>query len=154
MVTLDHVTAVVADANNASDVVERLLGVGPRAQLRMPSMDIRSFRLGSAELHVNAPLGPGVVQDHLRQHGPSLHHMALRVVALAPALRQLEARGFRMLGPPLQTAPGIVEVFIDPKTAAGLWIQLVQREPALGDGTELDQAAIQRLADSSKDGGL
>ena len=91
---LDHVTAVVADADAAAEILTRLLGAVPVAVVALPGMAIRSFRVGDAELHVNAPTGPGVVDDHLRRHGPGYHHLALRVEDLDGALRELSARGF------------------------------------------------------------
>ena len=149
MVTIDHVTAVVADADQASDAMRRLLAVDACAALTLPGMAIRSFPVGTAELHLCAPIGPGLAQEHLERHGPSLHHLALAVDRLEPAIRRLRALGFDILGVPVETASGIVEVFIDPATTAGLWIQLVQRAGAPADSTALDPVAVRTLVDAS-----
>lgn len=143
---LDHITAFVADADEGADVLRRLLGHEPVATVSLPGMAIRSFRIGEAEIHVNAPTGPGPVEDHMKRHGPGYHHFALRVEDLAAATADLAAKGFSVLGEPVETAPGVREIFLDPKTTRGLWIQLVERKAATGDHYELDGAAVANLA--------
>ena len=149
----DHVTAVVADADVAADALQRLLGAEPVAVVALPGMAIRSFRVGDAEIHVNAPTGPGPVDDHLRRHGPGYHHLALRVDALEPAITDLEARGFSLLGAPIETAPGLREVFLDPKTTGGMMIQIVERGTANSEPYEVDGGAVARLADQGRAAG-
>jgi len=146
-VAIDHVTAVVADADAAADALGRVLGVDPDAAIRVANMDIRTFAIGDAELHLNAPSGPGPVGDHLRDHGPSLHHLALRVEGLDSFLDELASRGVVARGQPIATAPGIREVFLDPETTGGIWIQLVERDPDLAG--DLDPAALERLIRST-----
>ena len=142
----DHVTAVVADADAAADALRRLLGAEPVAIVALPGMAIRSFRVGNAEIHVNAPTGPGPVDEHLRRHGASYHHLALAVEDLDASIAELGGRGFAMLGAPVETAPGLREVFIDPRTAGGMLIQLVERKLAVSERYEVDGAAVARLA--------
>jgi methylmalonyl-CoA/ethylmalonyl-CoA epimerase len=143
---LDHITAVVADADAAADALRRLLGAEPVAALSLPGMSIRSFRVGDAEVHVNAPTGPGPVDDHHRRHGASYHHLALRVDDIEATLAELPSRGFRALGPPVETAPGLREVFLDPSTTGGMLIQLVERKTSVSESYVLDGAAVSRLA--------
>ena len=109
-------------------------------------MDIRTFRLGELEIHVNAPTGPGPVRRHLEAHGPSLHHLALRVDDLDAFVAQLAERGLDVVGEPVETAPGIREVFLDPEHTAGLWVQLVERRgDAHDERPELDADALESL---------
>jgi pimeloyl-ACP methyl ester carboxylesterase len=147
---LDHVTAVVTDADAAAEVLQRLIGAAPVARVVLPGMTIRSFRLGDAEIHVNAPAGPGLVDDHHRQHGPSYHHVALRVDDLDATLAELLGKGFGVLGAPVETAPGLREVFLDPKTTAGIVIQIVERQAAHGGTYALDGTRIARLAEQTR----
>lgn len=142
----DHVTAFVADADAAASVLERLLGEKPVSTVALPGMAIRSFRFGEGEIHVNAPTGPGPVDDHFRRHGPGYHHVALRVDDLDRALAELGDRGFAPLGAPVVTAPGLREVFLDPETTAGLMIQLVERRAVVAEPYDLDADAVGRLA--------
>src|SRR4051812_40775342 len=124
---IDHVTAIVGDVEVAASVLERLLGEKPTATVRLPGMDIRSFRVGESEIHVNAPTGPGPVEAHYQKHGGGYHHVALRVDDLDATIVQLAARGLAPLGAPIETAPGLREIFLDPGTTGGLMIQLVER---------------------------
>ena len=149
----DHVTAVVADADAAADALSRLLGAAPIAKLSLPGMRIRSFRVGDAEVHVNAPAGPGPVEDHFRRHGAGYHHLALRVDDLDAALAELPEKGFAPLGAPVETAPGLREVFLDPATTGGMLIQLVERRMVAEEGYALDGAAVAQLADQGETSG-
>jgi len=145
----DHVTAVVGDLPGATAALAGLLGSEPIAELALPGLAIRSFQLGDAELHLVAPTGEGPVADFQRKTGGGFHHLALRVEALDDALASLASRGFRPLGAPVETAPGLREVFLDPATTGGLLLQLVER--AAGDhATQLDAAAVAGLVDQGK----
>ncbi len=148
---LDHITAIVSDAEGAADALSRLLGTAVCGEINTPSMTIRTLRIGDLELHVNAPAGPGPVRDHYDRHGPSLHHVAVRIDHLDTRLVELERRGFRARGRPVETAPGVREVFLDPFTTGGLWIQLVERSPIETGGTaSFDAAAVDALAQSGQ----
>src|SRR5262245_50028176 len=83
---VDHMTAIVADADVAAAALSRLLGVPPTVAEEVAGMRIRSFSVGDAELHVNEPIAPGPVADYRRRHGPGYHHLALRVENLDHAL--------------------------------------------------------------------
>ncbi len=144
---LDHVTAIVGDVDAAASALERLLGKKPTAIVRLPGMDIRSFRIGKSEIHVNAPTGPGPVQEYFRKHGNGYHHVALCVDDLDATIVQLAERGFAPLGQPIETAPGLREVFLDPSTAGGLMIQLVERRTETSDHYEVDGSAVAHLVD-------
>jgi steroid delta-isomerase-like uncharacterized protein len=146
VIELDHVTAIVDDADAAAALLERVLGTKPCATLSLPGMTIRSFRLGGGEIHLNAPTGPGPVEEHHRRHGPGYHHIALRVSDLESTLRGLAARGFPALGTPVETAPGLREVFLDPANTGGLMLQIVERRETLPEAYELDGDAVVALA--------
>lgn len=144
---LDHITAVVTDADAAAEALGKLLGEEPVAKVTLPGMSIRSFRVGDAEIHLNAPTGPGIVQDHHDKLGPGYHHLALRVDDLDTFLRDLPERGFKALGTPVETAPGLREVFLDPKTTGGILVQLVERKVETHGTYTVDGAAVGKLAD-------
>lgn len=148
----DHVTAIVPDADAAADALRRLLGAEPVATVSLPGMAIRSFRVGEAEIHVNSPTGPGPVRDYFEKRGGGYHHLALRVDNLDATLVELKLLGFRPLGAPVETAPGLREVFLDPATAGDLLIQLVERRHLAEGAYEVDGAAVGRLADSARSG--
>lgn len=141
---VDHVTVIVKDVEATRTALSALLGVEPTHEVSLPGMAIRTFRLGDVELHVNAPTGPGPVRDFLeRSGGPAYHHVALRVEDLDAALQRARDAGFRLLGAPVETAPGLREIFLDPTTTGGVMIQLVERRST--DKDTLDAGAIGEL---------
>jgi methylmalonyl-CoA/ethylmalonyl-CoA epimerase len=144
---LDHVTAIVGDSQVAS-VLARLFGSEPIGSIELPGMSVVTFRLGDVELHVNTPTGPGPVSDHYRAQGAGFHHIAFEVASLEEELSRLGARGFRAKGRPVTTAPGLREIFLDPETTGGVWIQLVERR---GDivPEALDANAVRELTESA-----
>jgi len=144
---LDHLTAVVTDAEAASGALCRLLGGEVVAETELAGMRIHTLRLGESELHLNAPVGPGPIDDFHRAHGPGLHHLALRVEDLACALGELAERGIVARGEPVEVALGIREVFLEPSSVGGLWIQLVERSAPRGKAV-LDGRALARVARS------
>jgi 4-hydroxyphenylpyruvate dioxygenase-like putative hemolysin len=144
-VALDHVTAVVGELGPAARALESISGASLSPEIKIPGMVIRTLRLGDVELHVNAPDGPGPVKAFHDAHGAGLHHVALRVDDLDVAITALAALGLATLGAPVESAPGLREVFLDPARVGGLWVQLVERR---GDvhASDLDAGAVARLA--------
>jgi len=142
---LDHLTAIVPDAAHLSDVLHIVTGQAPASSIALPGMQILTFRFGDVELHVNQPTGPGPVATALEKSGPSLHHLAFRCEDLDATLERLRAQGIEAHGVPVETAPGLREVFLSPSATGGLFIQLVERD---GDGVvhELDGSAVLSLA--------
>jgi hypothetical protein len=86
------------------------------------------------------------VADSSLKHGAGYHHLALRVEDLDRALGELSTRGFTPLGVPVETAPGLREVFLDPAGTGGLLVQLVERRALLPERYQVDGDATHRLA--------
>lgn len=142
---VDHVTVVVPDLGATASALTRLLGVEPTHAITLPGMEIRTFRVGDVELHVSAPTGPGPVQAfHDAVGGAGYHHLALRVADLDAVLADARDDGFAILGAPVETAPGLREVFLDPRTTGGALIQLVERTAATN--AVIDGVAVAALA--------
>ncbi len=142
---LDHLTAIVKDAGQLAGVLRTITGRAAASSITLPGMKVLTFRFGDVELHVNEPTGPGPVKDALAKSGPSLHHLAFRCDDLDATLAALAVQGIGSLGAPVQTAPGLREVFLSPAATGGLFIQLVER--ASDDvAQELDESAVLSLA--------
>ncbi|WP_394822420.1 VOC family protein [Pendulispora albinea] len=148
MIALDHVTAIVEDAETTARALEAVLGIAAGPEVVLPGMSIRTLRIGEVELHVNAPAGPGPVRDHLARHGPGLHHLAVRVADLDAAMGALAALSISTLGAPVETAKGLREVFLDPARTGGVMIQLVERRAEVR-ATDLDAASTAALIEQA-----
>ena len=86
-----HLGIVVRDLEKAVKIYEEELGIGPwKIESASPFFDdklvndgvglnIRTaiFRGEGYEIELCTPTGPGVIQEWLDQHGPSLHHVKL-----------------------------------------------------------------------------
>ena len=143
---VDHVTAIVADLEACSRVMTLLLGGGPASSIELPSMRIHTYRLGEVELHLNTPTGPGPVRDALERDGPGFHHVAFRCADLSQSIAELASFGLPTRGQPVETAPGVFEVFLDPAPFGGLAIQLITRR----DGEvvrALSAASVEQLCE-------
>lgn len=151
-VRLDHVTAIVGDLDACSRAVALLLGRGPDAEVELPHMRVHTYRLGDVELHLNTPTGDGPVREHLDRHGPGFHHVALRTGDLDGAIASLAADGLPARGAPVQTAPGLREVFLDPGPFGRLLVQLVERAGG-GVARTLDAAGVDALVKDGTDPG-
>ena len=99
----------------------------PVLESRIPGILVNTFTLGGSELHVVTPRGAGPVADLVERGHRGLHHVAIRVDDLDAALVELREMGIRTLGEPIETLPGIREVFLDPSQTGGLLIQAVER---------------------------
>lgn len=146
---VDHVTAVVADSLSVARTLARLFKVEPVGTRELRGMRIVTLPLGDVELHINSPTGPGPVEEHLRARGPGLHHLAAAVDDLDLEIRRLEREGVRCLGAPVATAPGLREIFVDPRDTGGLLLQLVERHLTGIQPSDLESDAVVRLAASS-----
>jgi methylmalonyl-CoA epimerase len=64
----------------------------------------------------------------IEKRGPGLHHIALRVDDLAPAVERLKSEGARVLGEPRRGAGGHLYVFLHPASTGGVLLELIQKE--------------------------
>ncbi len=120
---IDHVTTIVRDLDQTTTALSRVLQREAVLESRIPGILVSTFTLGDSELHVVMPRGEGPVADAREGY----HHVALRVDDLHVALADLRARGIHTIGDPVETLPGIREVFLDPKQTGGLLIQAIER---------------------------
>ncbi|HEX4771541.1 MAG TPA: methylmalonyl Co-A mutase-associated GTPase MeaB [Bryobacteraceae bacterium] len=63
----------------------------------------------------------------LAKHGPGLHHIALRVPDLEASVDRLKREGALLLNEPREGAGGHRYVFVHPKSAGGVLLELIQK---------------------------
>ncbi|MCD9145729.1 VOC family protein [Streptomyces albireticuli] len=149
---IDHVTAVVPDADAAARRLGALLGRPPVSVLDDARMTVRTLP-GGCELHV-VTLGPRAVPVRPSVPAASWHHIGLAVDSMAEAMAHAAALGMRALGEPVVTGPGVREVFLDPGSTAGVLIQLVERAlpgRAPAGGFRLETSGVSRLVAQTTD---
>jgi methylmalonyl-CoA/ethylmalonyl-CoA epimerase len=133
---IDHVAIAVHDLDEWTRRFEVLLGrpVSFRGQIREEHVRTAQFRLGETMLELIAPSSAeGAVARRLRASGEGAYLVAVRVDDPPATLRRLRAEGVRLVGDPGPDRPLTGHVFIHPKDAGGVMIQLTPRadqEPA------------------------
>jgi methylmalonyl-CoA epimerase len=133
---IDHVAIVVRSIEQALGFYRDLLGLQPSAIKALPSEGVRIAFLPSggpqgSEIELVEPTDPSTgVAQFLEKRGEGLHHMCLETPDIDAALAYLSAGGARVLdATPRQAAEGRA-IFVHPKSANGVLLELVQRAEA------------------------
>src|SRR6185437_7019940 len=131
---VDHIAIAVRDIDAALKFYRDTLGIVPSVVEDVPTEGVRIafLPLGGPEgtkIELIQPLDrANSIGRFLEKHGEGQHHICLEVADIEAALAQLQAEG----APVLDTAPRISAegraVFIHPKGASGVLIELVQRD--------------------------
>ncbi len=131
---IDHVAIVVRDMETALRFYRDTLGVAPSRILDFPREGVKIAFLpldgqGGSEIELLEPTDPaGGVARFLEKRGEGLHHLCLEVEDIDEALAELTAAGAAVLdATPRPTAEGL-GIFLHPKGAGGVLLELVQRE--------------------------
>jgi methylmalonyl-CoA epimerase len=77
---------------------------------------------------LEAASADSTIAKFIERRGPGLHHIALRVDNLAEALERLRQAGGRILNEPRHGAGGHLYSFVHPASAAGVLVELIQKE--------------------------
>jgi methylmalonyl-CoA/ethylmalonyl-CoA epimerase len=127
---IDHLGIVVKDLEAAARTYGETLGFTVEGGEELPArgLAVRFVDAGNSRLELIAPTrGDSEVSGFLDKRGEGLHHVCLRVDDLEAALRDLEARGARLIdATPKAGAHGTKVAFLHPKGAHGVLIELVE----------------------------
>ncbi len=136
---IDHVAIVVASLEEALTFYRDTLGLAPSSIVDFPSEGVRIAFLSlggenGSQVELLEPINQeSGVGRFLAHHGGGLHHICLEVPDIEQALADLQAQGARVLDTtPRKTAEGR-GIFLHPKGAFGVLVELVQREDASSD---------------------
>lgn len=130
---IDHVAIVVRSIDQALSFYRDLLGLQPSAIKTLAQEGVRIAFLPAggpqgSEIELVEPTEPATgVAQFLEKRGEGLHHICLETPDIDAALAYLAAQGARVLdATPRQAAEGRA-VFVHPKSANGVLLELVQR---------------------------
>jgi methylmalonyl-CoA/ethylmalonyl-CoA epimerase len=131
---IDHVAIIVRDIEQALLFYRDTLGIIPGEIKEVPTEQVRIAFLpmggpGGSEIELVQPTTPdSSLARYLEKRGEGLHHICLEVDDIDAALADMQARG----APILDTVPRIAAegraVFIHPRAANGVLLELLERE--------------------------
>jgi methylmalonyl-CoA/ethylmalonyl-CoA epimerase len=137
---IDHVAIVVASLDDALTFYRDTLGLAPSSVIDFPSEGVRIAFLplggeSGSQIELLEPTSQETgVGRFLASHGGGLHHICLEVPDIEQALADLQAQGARVLDTtPRKTAEGR-GIFLHPKGAFGVLVELVQRASVSSSG--------------------
>jgi methylmalonyl-CoA epimerase len=129
---IDHLGIAVESIAQARGFYEALgLRVTHEETVGHEGVRVAMLPLGESRVELLEPLGPETtVGRFLSKRGAGLHHVALHVDDIAAAWAQLQASGFAIVSPAIQTgAGGHLYFFVHPRSTGGVLLEICQ-DPA------------------------
>jgi methylmalonyl-CoA epimerase len=127
---VDHIAIVVRSIEEALKTYEEVLGLELADIVEVPEQAVKVAFLpvGESEIELVEPLTvESGIAKFLEKRGEGLHHICLEVDDIEAALRDLRAKGMRLIDrKPRQGAHGRV-AFLHPKSTHGVLIELVEK---------------------------
>lgn len=127
---INHIAIVVEDIERALDVYRDAIGLPLEHIAEEPAEQVRVAFLpttnGAIELIQPTTSDSGVAK-FLAKRGEGLHHICLEVDSIDATMQAMEARGLQVLGEPRANQRGDKYVFLHPKSAHGVLLELYER---------------------------
>ena len=127
---INHIAIVVEDIEAALTVYRDAVGLPLEQITEEPAEQVRVAYLpsesGEIELIQPTTTDSGVAK-FLAKRGEGLHHICLEVESIDATMQELAARGLKVLGEPRVNQRGDKYVFIHPKSAHGVLLELYER---------------------------
>jgi methylmalonyl-CoA/ethylmalonyl-CoA epimerase len=127
---INHIAIVVEDIEHALTVYRDAVGLSLEHIAEEPAEQVRVAFLpttnGDIELIQPTTSDSGVAK-FLAKRGEGLHHICLEVDSIDAAIHQLEAHDLEILGEPRANQRGDRYVFVHPKSAHGVLLELYER---------------------------
>jgi methylmalonyl-CoA epimerase len=127
---IDHLAIVVHNIEEALQIYEGALGLELTDVEEVPEQAVRIAFLpvGDSEIELVEPLtADSGTAKFLDKRGEGLHHICLEVDDIEAALRDLAAKGIRLIDKqPRQGAHGRV-AFLHPKGTHGVLVELIEK---------------------------
>jgi len=128
--SIHHIAIAVRDLDAALSFYRDSLGLEVAERRRVPEegVEVAFLPAGEVEVELLQPLSDeGGVAGFLEKRGEGLHHVCLQVDDVEAAMARLREAGARLLSEePLVDAHGTRYVFIHPKSAHGVLLELYE----------------------------
>ena len=131
---IDHVAIIVRDIEQALLFYRDILSITPGEIKEVPSEQVRIAFLplggpAGSQIELIQPLAAdSSLAKFLEKRGEGLHHIRLEVPDIDAALADLQSKGATVLDQQPRIAAEGRAIFISPKAANGVLLELVERE--------------------------
>ena len=129
-IKINHIAIVVEDIENALAVYRDAIGLPLEHIAEEPAEQVRVAFLPttSGEIELIQPItSDSGVAKFLAKRGEGLHHICLEVDSVDATMETMKTRGLQILGEPRVNQRGEKYVFIHPKSAHGVLLELYER---------------------------
>jgi len=135
-----QVGIVVRDVREAAEKLEKLIGIGPFEILEPDYRDLTyhgkvgrfKIRLGLAkagpiQVELMQPLfGETIYEEFAKRKGYGLHHLGIRTDNMEESVKEMEAKGFRVLQS--GNRPGIKWAYLSTEEQTGVIFELLEKK--------------------------
>src|SRR5438874_1617785 len=130
---IDHVAIIVRNIEQALVFYRDTLGIAPSEIKEVPTEQVRIAFLpmggpGGSEIELIEPTNAdSSLAKFLEKRGESLHHICLEVEDIDAALAEMQQKGAPVLDKQPRVAAEGRAIFIHPRAANGVLVELVER---------------------------
>ncbi|MDH3676300.1 MAG: methylmalonyl-CoA epimerase [Anaerolineae bacterium] len=127
---INHIAIVVEDIKAALAVYRDLVGlaVDHIAEETAEQVRVAILSTENGDIELVEPTSPDSgVAKFLARQGEGLHHICLEVEDMGTTVNQMKAHGLDVLGEPRINDRGEKYIFIHPKSAHGVLLELYER---------------------------
>jgi methylmalonyl-CoA/ethylmalonyl-CoA epimerase len=129
---IDHIGIAVKSIEGASLFYEKILGLEVQAveHVAEQKVNVAFIPITDSEVELLESTDPeGPVAKYIEARGEGVQHIAYRVENIEEALRELKAKGVRLIDEkPRKGAGGAKIAFIHPKETHGVLVEICERE--------------------------
>lgn len=130
----DHLGIAVKNLDEGIKFYTDVLGLklAGRETLAARNVEIAFLECGGTELELVQPISPeSAVAKHIENNGEGIYHLALQVDNIVDALAELKQKGLHLRDEtPRQGAGGAKIAFLEPESAFGVTLELVEKNNA------------------------
>lgn len=127
---IEHLGIAVKDINKANETFAKLLGEKSYKQETVESEAVTTsfFQIGESKIELlEATQESSAIHKYLEKNREGIHHIAFDVEDIYAEIERLKKEGFVFINDqPKQGADNKLVVFIHPKSANGLLVELCQ----------------------------
>lgn len=128
---IDHISIAVKDLEEAMSIYTDILGLESKGTEVIEEQKIiqATFLVGGVKIELVQSTHPdGPVGKFIEKRGEGMHHIAFRVENINESLRELSAKGVKLIDEKARIGAGGARIaFIHPKDMKGVLIELVER---------------------------